>query len=53
MKLQKKGNQHFLTVPLALIHAMGWEKGTELTFKILGKDKLELMRESESKKIKR
>jgi len=45
MKLQKKNNQHFLTVPLALIQAMGWDKGTELTFKVAGKDRLELVRE--------
>ena len=44
MKLQKKNNQYFLTVPLALIQAMSWDKGTDLTFKVAGKDRLELVK---------
>ena len=43
MKLQRQPNgQYQVTMPKDLVIAFGWDKGTELTFKVLGKDELSI-----------
>jgi len=42
MKLQQVKNQFGVTLPRDLVLAFGWEKGTQLKFRVLAKDKLEL-----------
>ena len=44
MILQNKNGQYFLTVPKNLAEGMGWKAGDVLTFKIAGKDRLELVK---------
>tara|TARA_Y100000310_G_C20613854_1_gene779512 strand:+ start:862 stop:1005 length:144 start_codon:yes stop_codon:yes gene_type:complete len=43
MKLQQQKNGQFsITMPKDLVIAFGWNKGTELEFKILGQQELKL-----------
>lgn len=45
MKIQEtKNGQYFLTLPKGIVKAMGWAKNNEITFEIMGKDKLKLER---------
>lgn len=42
MKLQQVKNQYSVTLPRDLCLALGWDKGTELLFKVLSKDELSI-----------
>lgn len=43
VKLQEISDaQHMVTVPVELRKAMGWDKGTELTFRVVDDTTLEL-----------
>lgn len=47
MKLQMteakgRSNQFFFYMPKRVVEAMGWEKGTPLTVKVLGKGELKV-----------
>jgi bifunctional DNA-binding transcriptional regulator/antitoxin component of YhaV-PrlF toxin-antitoxin module len=43
MKLQVTGKgQYTITIPRQIVQAMGWMRGIELNFEILGKDKLKI-----------
>ena len=45
MKLQlTKNNQHFMTLPLSVINALGWKKGDDLLVSVTGKDRIQLDR---------
>jgi len=49
MRLLKPSNQQYLvTIPRAIVRAMGWEKGVDIAIKIEGKDRLVLMRKDET-----
>jgi len=45
MKLQQQKNgQYTITMPQDLVKAFGWNKGTELDFRILGQQELKVIR---------
>lgn len=44
MKLQKVKNQFSITLPRDLVLAFGWEKGTELEFRVLGEQELKVFK---------
>lgn len=39
-KSNTKYIQHFLIIPGKLFEALGWKKGTEVCWKIMGRDKV-------------
>lgn len=39
--------QVFVTIPKALVEALKWEKGIEVSWEIMGKDKLKLVKMKE------
>ncbi len=48
MKLQKQKNgQYTLTIPKDLVTAFGWDKGTELEFRVMGKEELKVFKKKE------
>jgi|TARA_R100000501_G_C2604846_1_gene100970 bifunctional DNA-binding transcriptional regulator/antitoxin component of YhaV-PrlF toxin-antitoxin module len=43
MKLQQQNeNQYTITIPKELVKGFGWQKGTDLEFKILGQQELKI-----------
>jgi len=46
MKIQeisnRYGSQFYVNIPLAIMMAMKWNKGDELKFEVLGRDKLKI-----------
>ena len=44
MKLQKQKNQFTITMPRDLVKAFGWDKGTELEFRIIGQQELKVFK---------
>jgi len=45
VRLQEgSSNQKFVTIPIELVRAMGWEKGDELSFSVQDSDTLEITR---------
>ena len=46
MKIQeisrRHGSQFYVNIPLAIMMAMNWQKGDNLKFEILGRDKLKI-----------
>lgn len=46
VKLQKDGNgRYHITLPKNFVDGFGWEKGDEIDFEILGKDRLKVLKE--------
>ena len=39
-------NAHFILIPIALVRAKGWEKGTKIRFEINDKGRLEIFEKS-------
>lgn len=44
MKLQKKNDQFFLTLPKKILEGMGWDKGDKIEVKIDGKNAIRLVK---------
>ncbi len=53
MKIQKssykaRSDQFYVYLPKTLVEAMGWRKSDDLSFEVLGKDKLKLEKSKKS-----
>jgi len=46
-KIQKNPNSdnHFVTIPAQLRKAMGWEKGTKITFEVVDENSLKMKKD--------
>ncbi|MBT4648378.1 hypothetical protein HOC11_09000 [archaeon] len=43
VKIQYGSNRFHVTIPMSLVHAKGWKKGTELEWKLDSRGKLVLI----------